>query len=154
MYLVNPNVWSLYEQSYAVRYTTVNADYLRTWFDSEYNSMELVSEKFFSRLPANPSGGGRYLLTIYFRLGSFNVQEERQVQTSMDMAGQVWAFFGLILSIFALYFASYNENKFYDENPGWDEIDSQFRSKHDREHEELKPVNPVNDDVGKGPEIF
>lgn len=134
MYLVEPSMWSLYEQSYAIRYVTINANYLMSWVDATYQALEMISEKFFSRTPAGSSVGGRYVLTTYFRLGSFNVEEARQVQTSMDFLGQLWAFFGLVLAVFALYFAKYNEDKFYEENPGWDAIDAQFRSKYDRLH--------------------
>jgi hypothetical protein len=136
MYLINPSMWSLYEQSYAIRDIVVNAEYLRTWMDKTYSTMEMVSEKFFSRGPAMSADGGRYMLTIYLRLGSFNVEESQQIQTSMDLAGQLWAFFGLILTVFGLYFMSYNEKKFFEENPGWDEIDAQFRSKYAREQED------------------
>lgn len=41
MYLVDMSKWSLYEQSYAIRTINVNAEYLRTWTDQSYNSMEL-----------------------------------------------------------------------------------------------------------------
>jgi hypothetical protein len=136
MYLVNPFMWSLYEQSYAIRTITVNAEYLRTWTDKAYSTMEMLSEKFLSRAPAMTAHGGRYVLTIFMRLGSFNVEESQQMQTSMDLAGQLWAFFGLILTVFGLYFMSYNEKKFFEDNPGWDEIDSQFRSKYARELED------------------
>ncbi|CUE58088.1 transmembrane protein, putative [Bodo saltans] len=141
MYLINPSMWSLYEQSYAIRLISVNAEYLRTWIDKTYTTMEMVTEKFFSRAPAMTSSGGRYMLTIYMRLGSFNVEESQQMQTSMDLAGQLWAFFGLILTVFGLYFMSYNEKKFFEANPGWDEIDAQFRSKYAREQEECSPAN-------------
>ena len=76
------------------------------------------------------------MLTIYMRLGSYNLVEEQQMQTSMDLLGQLWAFFGLVCSVLAIYFLRYNEERFYQNNPGWDGVDALFRSRYDRELKE------------------
>ena len=129
MYLVNPTQWTLYEQSYAVRRINLNADFFRTWATSVHHTMEMISEKRMMQLRTPHAAGGNYVLTLFIRLGSFNVVEDQQMQTSMDLLGQLWAFFGLVLSVLALYFLRFNERRFYDQNPGWDGVDSQFRSR-------------------------
>lgn len=82
MFLLDPSKWQLYEQSYAVRTITKGADYLRSWIDAASSTFSMTSEKFYSRAVAKAPQGGTYVLTVYFRLGSFNINESRQLQTS------------------------------------------------------------------------
>ncbi len=48
-------------------------------------------------------------------------------QTALDTIGSWGAFFSVIASAGALIFGRYNERKFYERNPLWEQIDENFR---------------------------
>ena len=129
-YLYNPDLRQLYEGIYHKLHITESPDYVRNFLTTEKKVLRLGNEKTLSQ-PTQlvPNGGGRVVLSRYVRLNSYEMLEERQNENVLDPIGSWNALYGAIFGALALYFATYNENKFYRENPGWDKLGSApFRS--------------------------
>lgn len=55
-----------------------------------------------------------------FQLGSHILNNRVTYQTLIDHVSLWSAFFGVIFSLFALFFLDFNRKKFYKRNPEWD----------------------------------
>ena len=133
LYLVNPNVWSLYEGQYQKNFINVEPDLLRSFSEKQYTFLTLFSEKYFQRVQSTSAAiNGTYVLTLWFRLSGEESHETRQVQTLLDLVGSWAAFFGAVSGALGIYFLAYNTEKFYKTNPHWDDFDTDFVSAHQR----------------------
>jgi len=59
------------------------------------------------------------ILTIWLRLNEEMTQEMQVPATMMDLVGSWGALWGVILSVFGLYFLKHNQDKFYSRNKEW-----------------------------------
>ena len=59
-------------------------------------------------------------LAFNFQLAPFKLNNRVSRSTIIDHLSLWGAFWGVLFSIFAIFFLSYNKKKFYRKNPDWD----------------------------------
>jgi hypothetical protein len=136
-YFVGGSTYNLYELIH-FRYSVVlNPNLLWRFVSQEATNIEFQAEKLYIKQLQTMH------LTLFCRLGSFDVTETRNFETILDLVGSWYAFFGSIACVFALHLEGYNEEKFYRKCPEWDNFDENCkhqaadRSKEGTELEEV-----------------
>jgi len=127
-YVIDPSVWSQYEGSYTKVFVSRSPDYFSTFSSTESTHLIQVNEKYLQRPTATSPIGGQYVLTLYARLSGLETHQVETLQTSLDLIGSWAAFYGAVFGGLALYFSAFNEDKFYNMHPKWDNFDVNFVS--------------------------
>jgi hypothetical protein len=108
--------------------TTFKSSSTFTMTGSQLNYVGNMNWDRVQKYDSSSSGSSVQRRLMIFRLfySGEHITEEREYQTSLDVIGQCFAFYGAVLAGFAVLLRWYNERKFYIENPSWDSFDGQF----------------------------
>lgn len=133
----------------------ISPNYLNVWTTTAMRTLQAVAPVFsIDRLPRLTVGEDAEFCKVDLLLSGTLVKEERTYNTSLDIIGEIAAFFGAVSGFFAIFMTKWNSRNFYNEHPKWQGFDAEFHrpdtaAPEDTAH--LVPMNTNNNSVASRP---
>uniref|UniRef100_A0A7S1M2U9 Uncharacterized protein n=1 Tax=Neobodo designis TaxID=312471 RepID=A0A7S1M2U9_NEODS len=111
-----------------VVYTKKYANLLTSFRTQKTRTLAMEAPWFaIDRLPRLKTGEDTEYCKLDFMLTGVEITERRRFPTSLDVIGQIGAFFGALMGVAAFIAVTYNEKKFYSKYPKWTAFDGNFQ---------------------------
>jgi hypothetical protein len=118
---------AVYITTFALNKTIINPDLIRSFFQHNTSNLIFSRETYHLQYFFVEEPPFKEVLELQMAMSSHVMLTVENRQTALDTIGSWGAFFSVIASAGALIFGRYNERKFYERNPLWEQIDENFR---------------------------